>query len=98
MTRKQKTKAKALTISVHGGGIDIEARIGNARLSKVLSDMLSRVTSVSAATPVTATKMPAASDHDFDVVARVIQHADAIVLQAIVDLAKNELEQRHNAS
>jgi hypothetical protein len=81
---KRKSTDGSLTISVHGGGIDLEATIKDANQ---LVELVQRV-------------MPSAppSPHDFDVVLDVIQHGDLQVLRSIEVLVKAEIERRSDAS
>lgn len=94
MARKRgaKVRDKPLTVSIHGKGVDIEARFTDSRLGDVIADAVRRTTTGPIAPPA------ASREHDFDIVRRVIQLAEPKVLQAIVDLAKHELETRQNAS
>jgi hypothetical protein len=92
--RNVKTPIQLLTVSIHGKGVDIEARFSDSRLSDVIADAVRRTTTGPIAPPSAA----AIGEHDFDIVRRVIQLAEPKVLQAIVDLAKHELETRQNAS
>lgn len=95
MARKRSVKTqKPLTVSIHGDGVDIEAKFGNSRLGDVIADAVRRTTTG----PIVASSSPANHEHDFDAVRRVIKHADPKVLQAIIDLATHELETRQNAS
>lgn len=101
-TRKQKTKTtapKALTISIHGDGIDVEVRLENSQLGQLIAEALTRI-NVPTASPTTASASQEASppEHDFDVVRRVIEHADLAVLQAIESLTSHALMQRKTAS
>ena len=89
---KTKTKArKPLTISIHGDGIDIDAKIdvkpGAPNLDTVIRSLAERMAGQAGPSPTTG-------PHDFDIVQSVIKHGDTVVLQAIIDLAKGELEQR----
>jgi len=83
---KRRSSDKGLTISVHGGGLDIEATIKNAN---DLVQFVQRVQGVTSA---------ASSRHDFDVVLEVIQHGDLQVLRSIELLVKAEIERRVDAS
>jgi hypothetical protein len=113
-TKSKSTKTPGpLKISIHGDDLDIEASFSNDRLSPLLADTLrhyragfadamkpvdERPADPPGATSTESTGEAPKSEHDFDVVRRVIGHADAAVLQAILDLAKSELDQRQTAS
>lgn len=99
---KSKTR-KPLTISIHGDGIDIDAKFdstgkpdkSNGQLDTVIRQLIESFTVK--VTPSPLVEQPAAQGHDFDVVKSVIDHGSAEVLQAIVDLANAQLEQRRAA-
>jgi hypothetical protein len=99
---KSKTR-KPLTISIHGDGIDIDAKFdstgkpdkSNGQLDTVIRQLIESFTVKVMPPPLV--EQPAAQGHDFDVVKSVIDHGSAEVLQAIVDLANAQLEQRRAA-
>ena len=73
---------------------------GAAGIGRVIAEGLSRVLLLQkqASPPPTAAPSPPEPPHDFAVVRRVIAHAESGVLEAIVDLARRELEKRQSAS
>ena len=88
-----------MIISIHGHGIDIEARIGDvsqlAAVSSSVADKLAERLRGGPVPPPTSAPDPIEEPpHDFDIVKSVIQHGDATVLQAIIALANGELERR----
>lgn len=102
--KKPKKKHKPLQVWIHGEGLRIEATFDNAHLSQMLADALEHVarasnTTVSRSDQSSSDQPPNKEEpHDFDIVQRVIAHADPTVLQAIVDLASHELDKRSTAS
>ena len=93
MSHKKSKKRKPLQIWIRGEGLRVEATFTDVHLSQMLADALDHV----AHTGKASTELPK-EPHDFDVVQRVIAHADPAVLQAIVDLARHELDKRNTAS
>lgn len=92
-TKKRKKPDRTLTISIHGEGLAIDAKIARSRFSEVIATLADRVSQAS-----TPPSVPGSPDHDFDVVRRVIEHADVAVLEAIMTLTRDELQHRQNAS
>ena len=98
MTKKTKKAAKTqkpLTISIHGNGIDIDAKFADSELGDVIAKVIKQTTTPPVVMPPTEAPHP---QHDFDVVQRVIKHADTPVLQSILTLVNSALEQRAGAS
>lgn len=48
---KKTTTRRALTISIHGHNLDIEAKLGNSELADLLADAIKRASAPSAETP-----------------------------------------------
>jgi hypothetical protein len=85
--------AALITISVYGRGIDIDAKIRTDpkfNVGEAIKALLERLA--------TRSVEGSAEGDDFDIVQHVIKHSDAQVLQAIMDLARLELEARQAAS
>lgn len=87
-SRKKKAARKPLTIVIDGAGLSVDAVIENADLSDVLANAIRRVTGQA---PQPATAPGLNPEHDFDVVKRVIEHADPKVLSAIITLAQERI-------
>jgi hypothetical protein len=94
--KKQAKSRKPLTISIHGEGIDIDAKISNRNeFGDVASAIAERLaTRLNGGSP----GPTVAPVHDFDRVKIVIEHGDPVVLQAIIDLAAAKLEQHRTVS
>lgn len=94
MARKRKLKVRRpLAISIRGEGIAIDARLSAAEVGRVLSDGLAGLRdSIQAVAH--GPEIGDTPEHDFDIVHRVIMHAETPVLQAIIDLARQALDQR----
>jgi len=90
-----------LRISIHGGGIDVDAKISGASglralVAALVEQLASRPNGLPSPARVSGSELM--TEHDFDVVQRVIKHGELGVLQAIADLARHELEARRAAS
>jgi hypothetical protein len=87
---------KPLSISIHGEGIDIDAKINNRNefvaVTSAIADRLATHLHSGSPGPTVAPV------HDFDRVKIVIEHGDPVVLQAIIDLAAAKLEQHRTVS
>jgi hypothetical protein len=103
--KQPKSKSrKPLTISIHGDGIDIDAKISSPSdladiTDSFASQLVARLRDGSPGPTVAPehTSTPKYS-HDFDIVKNVIEHGDPGVLQAIIDLALHKLEQHRTVS
>lgn len=92
--RQPAPRRRPLSIKIVGDDISIDAKFGNARLGHLVEDIAAHFSEKIGTSPVVG----APPEHDFDVVKRVIEHAEPAVLKAILDLAKSELDLRANAS
>lgn len=95
------TTRKPLTISIHGPGIDVDAVIEDAPglsagFKAAAASIIEQLAARSVDTP--SPGAPIVEEHDFDAVECVIKHGDVGILQAILELATNELEMRRAAS
>ena len=98
MPKKRTKRRIPLTISIHSAGVDIDATITDASgINTILTSLVEQITARSStAPPSQAPTEP--TEHDFDIVKRVIKLADVRILEAIAELASHEIAARHSAS
>jgi hypothetical protein len=98
-TKKNPKPKKPTVLKIEIRGLRVELGVDDDHLREVLAAFMARVQS-SAPAEATKSDYDAAGRvaHDFDVVRRVIEIADIKIVEAIVDLAKHEVERRQNAS
>lgn len=92
----KKKPRKPLKVSIHGEGIDIEAKISNQEQLRSLANEISEAMT-GTIMQVAASKVPS-PEHDFDVIKRVVKIGDLKILEAIKTIVIDELTARQNAS
>jgi hypothetical protein len=87
---KPRKRSKPLTISIHGDGIAIDAKIDNAStMSTVVAQLAAHL---QPQTP-GPTQAPD-TGHDFDAAERVVKHGSLEVVEALSVIVTAELERR----